>query len=105
MTGAPPLRGQVFRADLGHGPKPWVVVSNNARNRNLETVIAARITTTGKNAHLPTVVELGSADPLVGFVMVDDLMQLYRDELGGPLGALSPATVQRVSTALRVALP
>jgi len=49
------LRSQAYRVDLGHGAKPWVVVSNNARNRNLDTVLAARITTTGERAHVPTV--------------------------------------------------
>ncbi|MET1005868.1 MAG: type II toxin-antitoxin system PemK/MazF family toxin [Propionibacteriaceae bacterium] len=95
----------MFRTDLGHGPKPWVVLSNNARNRNLETVLAARITTTGKNSSLPTVVPLSSGDPLVGFVLVDDLVQLYRDELAVALGSLSPATMSSISAALRIALP
>lgn len=99
------LRGQVFRVDLGHGGKPWVVLSNNARNRNLDTVLAARITTTGKNAHIPTVVELGLGDPLVGYVLVDDIAQLYHDELTEPLGALSPGTMTTISAALRIALP
>jgi mRNA-degrading endonuclease toxin of MazEF toxin-antitoxin module len=30
-----PLRGQVYWADLGFGAKPWLVVSNNDRNRAL----------------------------------------------------------------------
>lgn len=50
-------------------------------------------------------VALGAADPLIGFVLVDDLIQLYRDELIAPLGALAPATMARVSAALRTALP
>jgi len=100
-----PLRGQVFRVDLGYGAKPWLVVSNNQRNRNLETVIAARITTTRRNAHLPTLIELSSDDPLVGFVLCDDLVQLYRDELAEPMGALSVRTMQDVSQGLRIALP
>lgn len=100
-----PLRGQVFRVDLGHGAKPWLVVSNNSRNRNLETVIAARITTTSKHADVPTVVALSSADALTGHVVVDDLIQLYRDELTVALGALSPPTMRAVSAALRIALP
>lgn len=99
------LRGQAYRADLGHGPKPWVVLSNNQRNRALDTVLAARITTTSKNAHVPTVVALTSADPLVGFVLVDDLVQLYDDEIGDSLGAISTATMNRISSALRIALP
>lgn len=100
-----PLRGQVYRVDLGHGPKPWVVVSNNARNRSLDTVLAARITTTLENQHIPTVIPLGPGEPVVGVVLVDDLEQLYRDELAQPLGALSPRTMQAISAALRIALP
>lgn len=91
--------------DLGHGSKPWVVLSNNSRNRNLDTVLAARITTTSKNAHVPTVVRLTAADPLVGFVLVDDIVQLYHDELTESLGGLSPSTMQKISSALRIALP
>jgi mRNA interferase MazF len=91
--------------DLGRGSKPWVVLSNNSRNRNLDTVLAARITTTSKSAHVPTVVPLTSADPLVGFVLVDDIMQLYHDDLTDSLGTLSPPTMQEISKALRVALP
>jgi mRNA interferase MazF len=100
-----PLRGQVFRVDLGHGAKPWLIVSNNSRNRNLETVLAVRITTTSKHANVPTVVALSAADPLVGYVVVDDVIQLYRDELSVALGALSAETMRAISTALRIALP
>jgi mRNA interferase MazF len=102
---APPLRGQVFRVDLGHGPKPWVVLSNNSRNRNLETVLAARITTTSRHARVPTVIPLSSGDPLVGHVLVDDLVQLYREELTSPLGVLAPGTLGQISAALRISLP
>ena len=99
------MRGQVFRVDLGHGAKPWVIVSNIQRDRNLQTAIAARITTTRKNAELPTIVELSNDDPLVGFVLCDDLVPLYRDELNHLAGALSVNTMMRVSNALRIALP
>lgn len=99
------LRSQAYRVDLGYGSKPWVILSNNSRNRNLDTVLVARITTTSKNAHVPTVVQLTAADPLVGFVLVDDIVQLYHDELAEPLGALSPPTMQEISRALRIALP
>ncbi|WP_343572072.1 type II toxin-antitoxin system PemK/MazF family toxin [Mycobacterium sp.] len=99
------MRSQTYRVDLGHGAKPWVILSNNSRNRNLDTVLAARITTTSKNAHLPIVVALTAADPLAGFVLVDDIVQLYHDELTESLGALSPPTMQEISKALRIALP
>ena len=103
MTAA--LRGQIYRVDLGYGPKPWVVVSNNIRNRNLETVIAARITTASRKAHLPTVVPLSPSDPLVGYVLCDDLIQLYDDELVTQIGALCPPTIRSISWGLRIALP
>lgn len=99
------MRGQVYRVDLGHGSKPWVILSNNSRNRNLDTVLAARITTTGKHVHVPTVIPLAVNDPLVGFVLVDDIVQLFHDELTESLGALAPATMQEISKALRIALP
>ncbi|MBX9642057.1 MAG: type II toxin-antitoxin system PemK/MazF family toxin [Mycobacteriaceae bacterium] len=99
------LRSHAYRVDLGQGSKPWVILSNNSRNRNLDTVLAARITTTSKNAHVPTVVSLTAADPLVGFVLVDDIVQLYHEELTESLGALSLPTMQEISKALRIALP
>lgn len=99
------MRSHAYQVDLGHGLKPWVILSNNARNRNLDTVLAARITTTSKNAHVPTVVPLTAADPLVGYVLVDDLVQLYHDELTISVGTLSPSTMHNISTALRIALP
>lgn len=99
------LRSQAYRADLGYGAKPWVILSNNSRNKNLDTVLAARITTTSKAAHVPTVVPLTTADPLVGFVLVDDIVQLYHDELTDLLGAVSAPTMQEISNALRIALP
>lgn len=99
-----PIRGQVYRADLGYGPKPWLIVSNNRRNRLLSDVLAVRITTTDKHAGLPTWVKLGSADPFVGYVNADDIQQLGRDELGTLLGAVAPATILAVNDALRLAL-
>lgn len=99
-----PLRGQLFRVDVGYGAKPWAVISNNHRNRNLTTVLALRITTTGKHAHQPTVVALGPADSLVGFALCDDVVQLYQDEVTAPIGALCPATMTRIGSGLRIAL-
>lgn len=100
-----PLRGHVYRVDLGHGAKPWLVVSNNRRNAALVTVVAARITSTDRHVDLPTVVPLAPGDPLVGWVLCDDLVQLDRDELSPHLGSLGAATMRRVSAGLRVGLP
>lgn len=97
-----PARGQVYRCDLGYGAKPWLVVSNNARNRVLSDVIAIRLTTTVRE--LPTWVKLSMADPLTGYANADCIEQLGKDELGDYLGALSPATMRTVNHALAIAL-
>ncbi|EKT83447.1 type II toxin-antitoxin system PemK/MazF family toxin [Rhodococcus opacus] len=99
------LRGQIYWFDMGHGEKPWVVVSNNLRNRNLHTVLAARITTTPKPG-IPTAVPLGPNDPLVGSILADDIVQLFDDELEASRsgGALSPSTIVELNKALAIAL-
>jgi mRNA interferase MazF len=99
-----PLRGQVYRVDIGFGAKPWLVVSNNHRNRALSDLLAVRITTTDRPANLPTWVRLTADDPLVGYVNTDDLQQLHRDELRDCLGSLTPATLRAVNDALRIVL-
>ncbi|MFE6765317.1 MULTISPECIES: type II toxin-antitoxin system PemK/MazF family toxin [unclassified Streptomyces] len=100
MSEIVPIRGRVYRADLGAGPKPWLVVSNNARNRALNDVLVVRITTSVKPP-LASIVELEAGEPLVGRVLCDDLGPMYRDEIIGDLGALSNQTMVKVATALR----
>ena len=95
-------RGQVYRCDLGHGNKAWLVVSNNRRNATLDTVIAIRITTTRRD--LPTWVELSPSDSLAGYAIADDIEQLYQDELGLYLGSLTRGTMTRVNHGLELAL-
>lgn len=97
-----PHRGQVYRADLGYGAKPWLIVSNNQRNQHLADILAVRLTTTEKR--LPTWVRLAGGDGMVGWVNTDHLETLGKDELGDYLGALSPATMARVNQALAIAL-
>ena len=97
-----PMHGQVYRCDLGYGSKPWLIVSNNARNRHTADVLAARLTTTPRT--LPTWVALASADPLTGYANADNIETLGKDELGDYLGALTPATMAKVHAALAVAL-
>ncbi|MFI7003251.1 type II toxin-antitoxin system PemK/MazF family toxin [Nocardia sp. NPDC050175] len=104
MTLAAPTRGQIYRADIGQGAQPWLIVSNNRRNRQLPYLLAARITTTDKYASLPTMVPLTTGDPLVGFVVTDDLQQLHRDELEAHLGTVSPTTIMAVNSALKLVL-
>jgi mRNA interferase MazF len=98
------VRGNVYCADLtGAGEKPWLVVSNNARDRALGSALVARLTTTAKPP-LASVVELNQADPLVGRVLCDDITTIYDDDPHRHAGALSPGTRSAVASALRVAL-
>jgi mRNA interferase MazF len=92
-------------ADLGgeYGEKPYVIVSNNARNRQLRDALGVRITTSPK-PDMTTVVPLSQADPLVGRVLCDDIIPIYRDEIRRDLGALSLTTMNHVAVGLRFAL-
>ncbi|MFI6165831.1 type II toxin-antitoxin system PemK/MazF family toxin [Nocardia sp. NPDC051052] len=104
MTLVAPTRGQIYRADIGHGAKPWLIVSNNRRNRQLPSLLAVRITTTDKYVDLPTVIPLSSDDPLVGYIVADDLQQLHRGELKAHLGTVGPATIMAINSALKLVL-
>jgi mRNA interferase MazF len=95
-------RGQVYRCDVGFGLKPWLIVSNNARNRHTADVLAIGLTTTVRQ--LPTWVPLSSGDPLTGYANADNIETLGKDELGDHLGALTPETMTRVNRALAIAL-
>ncbi|MFG3229677.1 type II toxin-antitoxin system PemK/MazF family toxin [Kitasatospora sp. NPDC048194] len=104
MTEIVPVRGVVYRADAGYGLKPFLVVSNNARNQKLDDCLAVRLTTTAK-PELASIVKLGPADGgLVGSVLCDDIVVLYREELRESLGALSATTMVKVAAGLRAAL-
>lgn len=99
-----PARGRVYRADLGDGLKPFLIVSNNRRNTALDNALAVRLTTSMK-PQMDSIVLLERDDlPLVGRALCDDIVLLYRDELHDDLGALSRATMTRVAWGLRHAL-
>lgn len=100
------MRGQVYRVALGQIVlKPYVVVSNNTRNRLLDSVLAVRVTTTDK-ANIPTAVPLDQSDPLVGYALADDITEIFKDELEGGtyLGSLGAQSTMRLNTALAQAL-
>lgn len=106
MSGAPvvPVRGRIYWADVGYGRKPWLCVSNDARNRALDHFLAVRLSTTTGRPPLASIVRTSAADPLTGVVLCDDLVQLFRDEVDADGGALSPGTIAGVAAALRFAL-
>lgn len=94
----------MVRAGIGLAePKLFVVVSNNRRNRNLDQVLAARLTITPKPA-IPSIVALGHEERLTGSVGCDDIVEIYEDEVHHVIGALTPATMRAVGDGLRAAL-
>lgn len=106
MSGPWPLiRGRVYGAELSHidGEKYFLVVSNNVRNRQLKSVLAAQLTTTPK-PDLPSIVTLSRPEAFTGSVVCDDVVELYEDEITRDLGALSPSAMQRVNAGLVAAL-
>jgi len=100
----PLSRGQVVLANIGLSePKRLVVVSNNRRNRALQSVLAARLTTSPKPT-LPSIVALTHDDPMTGHVCCDDIIEVFDDEIVRLLGALAPGTMARVGAGLAAAL-
>lgn len=85
------------------GRKPWLVVSNNGRNRSLRSVLVARVTTSLKPP-IDSIVELPPGECVVGRVLCDDLVTVYEDDEPQLAGALSPGSMRRVDAALAVAL-
>jgi mRNA interferase MazF len=101
----PLARGRVYGAVLGDLPeKYFAVVSNNARNRALPSILAVRLTTAPKPEGLASVVRLGSGEVLTGWVCCDDIVEIWPDEVTRDLGALSPAAMTAVAGGLRAAL-
>lgn len=99
------LRGRVVWAviDESIGRKPFLVVSNNARNQAMQSFRAVRMTTSAK-PDIPSVVSLAAGEPLRGNVLCDEVMMMWADEVVSEAGALSPQTRAQVESGLRAAL-
>ncbi len=100
------VRGRVYYAvtDERVGEKPFLVVSNNGRNRALKSALVVRVTTSDKPV-LASIVELAHEDqPMHGRVLCDDIFELWPDEVTRDAGALSQRTMMRVADGLRAAL-
>lgn len=100
------VRGRVYRARPSGlaDDKFFVVVSNNSRNRQLESVLVVRFTTSPKPM-LPSIVEIPSTEVLPGGrVVCDDVYDLYEDEVKADVGALSAPTMAAIDAGLKAAL-
>ena len=98
------VRGRIYYADLGHGEKPWLIVSNNGRNSRLDSALAVRITTSDNKPELASIVELDAREVIVGRVLCDDVTLFYPEDVKRDGGALSPQAMMRVAVGLRSAL-
>lgn len=100
----PLIRGQVVRADIGlDEPKLFVVISNNMRNRNLLSVLTARLTTSDK-PKIPSVVDVNHPEVFVGRVVCDDIVEIYEDEVVSVVGGFTASTMKRINVGLAAAL-
>jgi mRNA interferase MazF len=102
-----PVRGQVFmvRIEALKAEKPFLVVSNNTRNRNLSSVICARVSTSpGRPTEIPSVVPIEDKGAVVGSVLCDDLVAIPKVRLTRRVGALPPYVMREVNKGLRSAL-
>jgi mRNA interferase MazF len=100
------VRGRVYRARPSGFPddKYFLVVSNNSRNRHLDSVLVVRFTTSPKPA-LPSIVEIPPTEVVPGGrVVCDDIYDLYEDEVKADIGAVSSRTMAAVEDGLRAAL-
>src|SRR3989304_1109982 len=107
MTDVAVSRGQIWWVDVGLGEhKRFVVVSNNARNRQLQDVLGVRLTTAEK-PDIPSIVGFGPGEVTDNrcFAIADDIWLGRKDRLrrtGGRPGHPPPA---RGGEALRTRPP
>ncbi|MGW2937344.1 type II toxin-antitoxin system PemK/MazF family toxin [Streptomyces sp. NPDC001156] len=98
-----PHRGDIIQARTGGRTDLWAVVSNDIRNTELDSVLAARVLAVGGTS--PTRVATADDDPLTGYISADHIVTIYRDEIHEHVGTLTPTTMTALSRALRAAMP
>jgi len=74
-------RGEVWWVATDYGEKPYLVVSNAARNRHLDTVLAVRITTSPNPPDLDSIVPIEHQGEVVGRVLCDEIVLVSKSDL------------------------
>lgn len=107
MTPATPVnRGEVWMVDTPYGAKPYLVVSNQQRNRALDTVLCVRITTSPNRPDLDSVVPIEDrGGSVVGRVLCDGIVEVRKDSLKTrKSNAFTPSQMKRICDGLAAAL-
>ncbi len=107
-------RGELYYADLSPvvgseqgGIRPILIVQNDTGNKYSPTIIAAAITSQLNKARLPTHIELSANEfGLIknSVILLEQIRTLDKRRLKERIGVLSPATMQKVNTALLISL-
>ncbi len=101
----PVNRGEVWWVDTDYGEKPYVIVSNPHRNRNLSTVLGARITTSPNPPNIDSIVPIERQGTVVGRVLCDEIVLISKSDLKRRVSnAFTPAQMDAVCRGLGVAL-
>lgn len=105
-------RGDIFYADLSPvtgseqgGIRPVLIVQNDTGNKFSPTVIAAAITSQQTKVKLPTHIKLGPQSCGLAkdsIVLLEQVRTLDKSRLKDKIGAVDPATMDQVDTALSI---
>lgn len=98
-------RGEVGWVDTPYGDKPYLVVSNMQRNRNLDTVLGARITTSRNPPELDSVVPIEAQGRIVGRVLCDQITRLPKAHLvRRASNVFTPRQMESICVGIRAAV-
>lgn len=98
-------RGMIYSVWLEYinEEKLFVVVSNNNRNRGLQSALAARITTSHK-PELSSIVVIDRGEPVTGRVLCDDIELIYPEDVREKHQGFSPRMMAKINAGLKAAL-
>jgi mRNA-degrading endonuclease toxin of MazEF toxin-antitoxin module len=99
-----PVRGHIYRMDGEYGRLHCMALATHPVYEGDKSFIALRVAVTSKHHSFPGWVRMNSGDPVNGYIVVQDLDRVDREELADDLGKLSIATMFEVEKALRAHL-
>lgn len=98
-------RGVIYSVWLDYigEEKLFVVVSNNRRNKSLQSALAVRITTSEK-PELSSIVVIGPGEPVTGRVCCDDIEIIYPEDVRSQHPGFSRPMMAKIAAGLKAAL-